>query len=458
MSASSSPRSTRSTRSTSSSESESESDSDSEKNSPQSSQTIEQLESKLEAKASLRRSNPRSIQQIQQKLSFVPRVNVHRDLARWFCNAFKYAVNQDMEKLNPWILALRKSIWTTSEEKNSSNFPAARIHELELNLDSRSQRMLHYMVELMKVRTASFARTTREVQEYVQRTLEHAKAMVKTIRQKEHAMKNGIKHKSEKLRRKHASLVQSGNVGDVGDTSAHESEDGAFAAAFDPMNPTDSTNSVHLDVLKKKALELYANMDKLRKERVQAIVQHNQVKVFGIDSQIHRIKTTTRAITGARRYLRSIRPDTALVPSFDGAMESIDEALGRLAECTTKTDCTDAELFHAHASAMIDEHDTGMQLFIGLKAEQEIARLRRDLVAVVCQNVVRIFGRGHTEVMLLNKELASLHGELMAHQSRKETGRISEIKAYLIHAAKLNRGKVAKTQLKLLEIVDRRRQ
>lgn len=373
---------------------------------------------------------------------FVPTVHDHRDLSRWFCESFHALSTQNSTKVYELANAFRKGVWDAVE--GVEYVPSLD----DLNIENpKLVSLVKEMVRIMKFRVVSYERTTRRVVEYTQTMIQKARSMAHMIMKKQDELSRHIQAQAVHIRQEKLSQLP----------------DPASAETLAPMQLETTTVVTNLeggaqvqanskkqtmDMLKKKALDMYEKLGQLQDERVHAVLSHDVAQVRAIDQQTKKLKTHTRAIMGARQHMASIVQD----PTLDTQLgkEDIKETLARIEQAMTKKKVMDYDLYRQEVQNQIQEHASGMALYLGLKTQEEVLRLQHDLVQEVCQVVSQVFEEGREEVLLLNQEMATFHQSLRTNQVS------DEIMKYLEGMAKKYRGSIAKIQLRLLALFDKR--
>lgn len=350
---------------------------------------IQELKSKL-------RKNPHVLD-TSEEYSFVPKIHHHRDMAKWFCRAVLYLSRHETSKLREYVGGLRKAIYDTVQEYNEV------AHTTPPDLESELEKVVSKMTQIMKFRVVSYARTIHQVYKYVHHVIKRARAISKVIHSQGHKLRKVVGQRVAELRRNKQTLVNSAQSTHV------EVEDPEFSGAFEL---TSVSQDAQLKVMKDKIRDIYQSLKQSRKQRMAALLQHDTTKVQAIDAQIRKFETQAGALTMARQYLQSIEPMVSIVAPKH-AMDSTDDAIHRMVRAMNNHKTSDHELYNDHLENMLDEHSTGMSLFLGLKTEQEVKKLQQDMVETVCKNTGNIFGHGRREMLALNQQLAMLHSRLV---------------------------------------------
>jgi hypothetical protein len=375
---------------------------------------------------------------------FVPKVHDHHDLNRWFCESLQALSTADSTKLYQLANGMRKSVWDTVQ----SIEPVDK-RDIE-HLTPQITSLIKEMVRIMKFRVVSYQRTTRAVVEYTRTMIEKARKIAKAIYSQQTKLSQHIQAQAQAL--KHEKISQLPYPEDdsvtIHGTQSHEP---GFEVAFQVVAQGTNSKKATMDTLKKKAIQLYTELAQLREDRVHAVLSHDKPKVRTIDQRTRKIKTQTRAITGARQHLASVtEDDQSHVLAGGQAKQTTQEAIDRLTNAMTKKKVTDYDMYRHEVQNQIDEHTDGMALYLNLKTQKEIVHLQRDLQTEVCKVVAQMLESGRHEVILLNQEMASMHSQLIAMEIGKEGVE------YLEKMAKKYRASIARIQLELLALFDKR--
>lgn len=366
---------------------------------------------------------------------FVPKMHDHHDLSRWFCESFHALNRQDSTKVYALADAFRKGVWDVVQD-------VEHVEELDLE-NPKLEKLVKEMVRIMKFRVISYERTTRRVVKYTRDMIEKARMLAHMIMKKQdelsrHIQTQALEIKAQKIGQLPMRVETSFVV-----------EQPEYGPAFQ-VQAQGSSKKEMMEALKKRAMGMYKELAKLREERVRAVLSHDRGQVKAIDARATLLKTYTRAITGARMHLASIGSDE--VDDIGGGEQDMtaQKAMERLEKGMTHKKVADYDLYRQEVENQIDEHSTGMALYLGLKTQKEVGQLRHDLVLEVCKVVAKIFDEGREEIMLLNAEMATLHRSLLAEQVGGKAMK------YLERVAKKYRASIAKIQLELLGLFDRR--
>jgi len=316
------------------------------------------------------------------------------------------------------------------------------VEELDLE-NPKLEKLVKEMVRIMKFRVISYERTTRRVVKYTRDMIEKARMLAHMIMKKQdelsrHIQTQALEIKAQKIGQLPMRVETSFVV-----------EQPEYGPAFQ-VQAQGSSKKEMMEALKKRAMGMYKELAKLREERVRAVLSHDRGQVKAIDARATLLKTYTRAITGARMHLASIGSDE--VDDIGGGEQDMtaQKAMERLEKGMTHKKVADYDLYRQEVENQIDEHSTGMALYLGLKTQKEVGQLRHDLVLEVCKVVAKIFDEGREEIVLLNAEMATLHRSLLAEQVGGKAMK------YLERVAKKYRASIAKIQLELLGLFDRR--
>lgn len=193
---------------------------------------------------------------------------------------------------------------------------------------------------------------------------------------------------------------------------------------------------------------MYKQINKLNKDKIKAVLNHDTSKVKDINQKLKLLKTYTRAMVGARQHILSIVEDNELEQEPQNNT-SVDAMIQRMHDYMKNSVPMDYDLYKHEVENQIDEHSSGLALYLGLKTHDELILLKKDLVNEVCLNVQKIFEQGQHEIVLLNEEIKSLYNSLKLTCS-------GDILKYIEQKSLYYRGMVAKIQLQLLALFDKR--
>lgn len=360
------------------------------------------------------------------RYDFVPKVHDHQDLSKWFCESFHALHKGDSAKLYDLANAFRKGVWDVVEN-------VEHVHEFDSD-NPKLEKLVKEMVRIMKFRVVSYERTTKRIVTYTRTMIDKARKLAQSILDKQDELSKHIQTQALELKKE-----KIGQLPNSIETTI-VIEEPSFTNTFQMR----SNKREMMDALKKRAVQLYKQLHQLQEERVQAVLNHDKVLVRNIDAKTKLIKTYTRAIMGARQHFSSIHDQEEEEEEDD---ETGKKVLERLEKSMAETRVPDYELYKQEVEHQIDEHSSGLALYLGLKTQHEITQLKQDLVTEVCKVVSKIFDEGREEIMLLNQEMASFHRELLGNQVAMQ---------YLEKVAKKYRASVAKIQLQLLALFDKR--
>lgn len=370
---------------------------------------------------------------------FVPKVHDQHDMAKWFCLAVHALGNQDAAKLVELCNALRQSIWDVVQDVEPINDDNDA--DVLDRMDKRVRAVVKEMVRLMKFRVVACERTTRQLVEYTQSTIAKARQVAKALLRKQDELSSHIQSQALHLKQEKIGQLP------VQVEAKLVVDKPSFGSAFQ-VQAQGSSKQATMDALKAKALQLYKTLAELRDERVHAILSHDKPRVQAIDAQVRKLHTQTRAITGARQHLASLVKDEPILGGEASTNESAQAGVERLAKAMTQKKVLDHDLYKYQVEHEIDEHATGMALYLGLKTQKEIAQLKHDLQESLCKVAAQLFQTNAQEIELLNQEMAALHNQLrrLNHTDMD----------YLERMAKRYRANVAKIQLQILSLFDKR--
>jgi len=193
---------------------------------------------------------------------------------------------------------------------------------------------------------------------------------------------------------------------------------------------------------------MYKQINKQNKDKIKAVLNHDTSKVKDINQKLKLLKTYTRAMVGARQHILSIVEDNELEQEPQNNT-SVDAMIQRMHDYMKNSVPMDYDLYKHEVENQIDEHSSGLALYLGLKTHDELILLKKDLVNEVCLNVQKIFEQGQHEIVLLNEEIKSLYNSLKLTCS-------GDILKYIEQKSLYYRGMVAKIQLQLLALFDKR--
>ena len=365
---------------------------------------------------------------------FVPKVHDHHDLSRWFCESFHVLNQGQSEKVYMLANAFRKGVWDVVQDVE---------YVPELELDSK---LVKEMVKIMKFRVVSYERTTRRVIEYTRTMIQKARTLAHMIIKKQDELSRHIQSQAMSIKQEKIGQLP------MKVEANYVVQEPEFGEAFQ-VHVEGNSKKETMDVLKKKAMQMYKELAKLREERVHAVLTHDKGQVKAIDARVKLLKTHTRAIMGARQHMASIVQDD-MKGGEDEETQSenlvAQKAMARMEQSMVQKRVPDYELYKQEVENQIDEHASGMALYLGLKTQKEVAQLRHDLVKEVCEVVAKVFDQGREEVVLLNQEMASFHRSLLTEQVGQNAIQ------YLEKVSKKYRADIAKIQLGLLALFDKR--
>lgn len=367
-------------------------------------------------------------------LPFVPKLNSHHDIAKWVCHAFIYLSRQDTPKLNQYIQGFRKAILDTSQDMYNQEEST----ELEPDVPKMTHKVMTQMIQMMKHRVVSYHRCIHSLVQYIQQVIRRARGFASMIHTQGSNLNNLIQKRAQKVK-----LEYSGPE----ITSIQGPTVTSIISGFDIEQTPISTNK-HTTMLKDRAIRIYQQLNELRRDRVQAVLEHDQPKVVGIDAQIRKLNTQVKAIIGARQYLASIPDETPMV-SDHSTMEAADRVLNHIQESMVSAKHhLDMDLHKERLNSMVEEHTLGLELYLKLKTQQEIEKLKNHVIQKVCQYTNRIMTQGKTETELLNKHLAHLHAQLVLMEKGAEASRFVHLKNIEFRA------QIAQMYLELLGLFD----
>jgi len=384
---------------------------------------IEKLETKLETKEI---NN-------EHKFEFIPKIHIHEDLSRWFCESFHALNNENSTQLYHLADALRKGIWDVIQEVSP---------EIQINSDDdHINKILKEIIKILKFRVVSYERITRRVVNYTRTMIEKARKLAKSILKQQDKLSTHIQAQSVQLKQEKINNLPINIETEI--IVQQPSFNGTFA-----IHTQEDSKSKTLGVLKKKSIEMYKQINKLNKDKIQAVLNHDSVKLKNIEKQLKVLKTYTRAMVGARQHILSLMDDTMLSKNMENT-QSVNDMLIRMQNHMKNTVPMDYELYKHEIQNQIDEHSSGLALYLGLKTHEELMQLKHDLVNEVCANVKKIFEEGQHEIVILNEEFKSLYNILRSKCSNNVLNYIEQKSLYY-------RAMIAKIQLSLLSLFDKR--
>lgn len=367
--------------------------------------------------------------------SFVPKVHEHADLSKWFCTIFHAMSVQDSAKVRSLSDAMRKAIWDVVQDVE----PVPSLDEQDFGSD-QIDALVKEMIRIMKFRVVSYERTTRQVVKYTRAMIAKARKIATALMRKQDDLSRHIRSSAMAIRQEKIGQLPARIESTV------VVDDPAFGPAFQVSSEGTSKQQV-LDSMKQKATNLYKTLGQLQQQRVHAILQHDKSMVKQIDAQIKKLRTQTRAIMGARQHMTSMIHESQDAASQLDLDETIKDALGRLEAGMTSQKMIDYDLYKQEIDHQIDEHTTGMALFLGLQTQQEITKLRQDMIEEVCKRVADMFEQGRLEILLLNQEMTTFYRDIAMNKQALR---------YLELVAKRYRASIAKRQVMLLGLFDKR--
>ena len=378
---------------------------------------------------------------------FVPKIHDHHDLSRWFCESFHALSTQNSTKVYELANAFRKGVWDAVEAVEY----VPSLDDLDIE-NPKLVSLVKEMVRIMKFRVVSYQRTTRRVVEYTQTMIQKARSMAHMIMKKQDELSRHIQAQALHIQQEKINHLPPTSLETLApiqlETTMVATPTNLEGGAQVQVQVQGNSKKQVMDMLKKKALDMYKELGQLQDQRVHAVLCHDVAQVRVIDQQMKKLKTHTRAIMGARQHMASIVQDPTLETQL--GKDGIKETLDRIEQSMTKKRVLDYDLYRQEVQNQIQEHASGMALYLGLKTQEEVLRLQHELVQEVCQVVSQVFEEGREEVLLLNQEMATFHRSLLLLQMPDNAMK------YLEGMAKKYRGSIAKIQLSLLALFDKR--
>ena len=351
---------------------------------------------------------------------------------------------------------MRQGIWNAAQDVAPID---AHIAD---TLSPKIHGLVEEMVRIMKFRVVSYQRATRLVVEYTTTAIHRAKLIAKHIYSAQDQLSKQIQHQSTELLSRKLDQVPLHLPATLTSSSSNSSNSPNMPIPPSVSTSTSTTSTmststpfkqafqVHskrqvMDAMKQKAKDLYTSLSQLQNDKIHAVLNHDKLNARAVETRIRKLKTQVRALTGARQYLASSQK----IDFLDLTKET-DASMTRLAQSLTHQKVMDHDMYRMEVVNQIEEHANGMALFLGLKTQKEIHQLKHDLVKEVCANVALLFKDARQEVYLLNQELSLVYAQLMSLHPP------ALLVAYLEAVVLRYRGDIAKIQVSLLELFDKR--